>query len=356
MSSSLQSKRLGEEEGGNDTRSLSPSKSHESATVPTDVSQSQETPNSINRPRFVGNEKGSRRDLIGSSQAAPKVRGSRWADEVDEDDQFLPIKPSFPTRERNHQMKESSTRGAPVLTRRPTPMASKPESRGIERRTGKPLPPVRERKSEVQSRPSGPSAKELEEISHMKEIMTKKAEERKRLKIEEEERIEMERKARCAAKLREIEERQKSRTDSKATTPEINEKPKRNISPKTPSKEPVMRPVESPSEVDQKRQAFNQARYSVRQEREDSRRKEGMDTNLLVQPQHPLPPQSMSVHAQEFVPMPHHPQMMHPHQWVPHQMPPPFGYPDHPPQYPGYYPYPPQHFAGYMQGPPGPYY
>ena len=320
-------------QGPTQTPPISPGRSDTRASGRTDDCQSQGRSFSpkLARDRISDRSHAVDEDISASKPkfVAPVVRtASRWADEVEEDDQFLPIKPSFTPRERPPKVRESVTRTPPQLARRPTPATTSTAGRPIEivRRTARPLPPLRE-KGPVQK---GPSAAELEELAHMNEIMAKKAEERKRQKVEEEARLEAERKARCAAKLKEIEERQRSRThcgiDSKASSPE-------------PQHVMVNEAVREP-----KRAAFNQARSEVRHQREESRQKEGIDTSLIVQPP------AMSAHAQEFVPQPH--QMMHP-QWIPHHS--HYGYHPEaaPAQFGGYYPYPPQAY-GYMRG--GPYY
>lgn len=304
-------------------------------------------------------------ELRKSPKQALKPRPSRWADEVDEDDQFIPsgsqqkVKPAVEATEApaprvrqpiplRRQSSKEEGRYARNTRDQAYPSKAKPafDSRSVKRET-----PVPQR----QRSPKQPvsSKEQIEEIAHMKEVMAKKAEEKKRLKQEEEARIEAERRARCEAKLREMEEKQKQKLSSGASTPV------------------AYTPVVDP-ELEAKRAAFNQRRFEVRQKREG--KPVGVPSPLApssptVGPSNTSPTR-LSPHAAEFVPniqhpppppsayyhpMPQHmhhphwmaaapphapppyygaPQMWHHPQWPPHGVAPPYG--AHPGGYPGH--------------------
>ena len=312
------------------------------------------------------------------SAPALKPRTSRWADEVDEDDQFIPEGPR-PTTTRRQVSKEVIPPTPPAARkgysqeRRPDDRNSgyQRDSRGERRpdrgKGGKGYDsrpsrtydkPARYSRPEPKAKPA--SQPDLEEITQMKEIMAKKAEEKKRVKEEEEARVEAERRARCEAKLREIEERKRSRASSL-------------LHPETLAS-PLPASMTSPEAL--KREAFNSARRELRNQRERDRKG---DERLDVSVSSGIVPPVLSPNAKEFVPaagpmMPvhhwtgyaHHPMGHPPHHMPPMVQPPPhmpvghlpppqmppgqmgYGYPQYPPHFPPYgYPHPPP--------PPGPH-
>ena len=266
-----------------------------------------------------------------------KPRPSRWADEVDEDDQFIPTKrfssTQEPTRQRSdrsetapHPTAPSRRTGireeVPLSRRGQVPLAP----RQLERRVTPQHNPV-----SVQSPAGGPTREELDEIIRMKDIMTKKAEERKKAKEEEEAKFEAERRARCEAKLREIELKKiaKSTTvfsqESKSTTLLLNQPSQLLQDPKLATN----------------RQAFYQKRREIRDKRE------GKEPSVITPTEIITPAGTrLSAQASEFVPI-GPPSVMPPQppQWMP-----PYGYPQQ--QQP-----PPPHHQYYYQQPYGyPYY
>ena len=305
-----------------------------------------------------------------------RPRPSRWADEVDEDDQFIPTAPSAPKKSVSESTPTQQTR-----TRQPIPLrrqVSKEDGRfgrnsreqGYQAK-GRPTFDGKGKKESSniprQRSPKQPSREDIEEIAHMKEIMAKKAEEKKRLKLEEEARVEAERRARCEAKLREMEEKQRVKISSGNSSL---------------SSTPPFTAIIDP-ELEAKRNAFNQRRLEVRYKRE-GKTVVSSSSSPKMYPSSPdgdsaalsnTSPTRLSPHAAEFVPtsapppppayyhpmhhqpqqmapghwMPaggpgghppyygghHHPQMWHHYQWPPHGVPPPYaGGP--PPPHPGY--------------------
>lgn len=310
----------------------------------------------------------SARELGGAARGI-KPRTSRWADEVDEDDHFLPSQSKVPSPKKEPAVGRSvAPRTAPSYpTRRaPAPIQQRlaePRSKGGFNKRQERRVAVDVAGSTRQS-----ASVDLAEISHMKETMAKKAEEKKKLKEEEEARIEAERRMRCQAKLREIEERQRTRSNS------ILDEKSQKVEPSNRAPPSVLpQSVDSVSFVDdaEKKEAFNSKRRDLRVMRDADRNlSEKQET---IPPVSPSPAAHLSPHAQEFFPssssglhMPpppphmmqmqwqHHmppPHMMHPGmQMGHHQMPPPpFGYP--PPQFHPYG-YPPHGMAP----PPNQYY
>ena len=311
--------------------------------------------------------------------AAPELRPrtSRWADEVDEDDQFMPEPPRI-TRSQRQVTEEVPSTGPSKSSkqysharRADEPVQEiRPDSKGdrykSERAKGGKGQEFRTRDKPRYSRPDDvnfvkakPSVQNIEEISNMKEIMARKAEEKKRVKEEEEARLEAERRARCEAKLREIEERKRSRTSSL-------------VSPVSEGLVIASGTGSAPScPIDARKvNAFNVARRELRDQREHDRK--GDDRLDITAANVPAP--VLSPNAKEFVPSgpimpihhwpgyPHHP--VAPHHMAPMVQPPPhmpvghlppqlppghmgYGYPQYPPQFAPYgYPHPP---------PPGPH-
>ena len=207
-------------------------------------------------------ERGASKSLQESSKgprspaAILKPRPSRWADE-EEDDMFIPIRSAFSSSAKPvtspRPSRRQTTEKEPL---RPTTRPSKPErgykaavpvvcdaDRGYTPRAAVPVESSRyadldrgykphvvdsERGNKLHvAPPIDPVA--LDELSHMKETMAKKAEARKKEKAEEEARLEAERKARCLAKLKEIEDRKKKEEPKR-------DEPKRDDRPKTPKK------------------------------------------------------------------------------------------------------------------------
>jgi len=296
---------------------------------------------------------GSTRTKEGSASSRPlNPRPSRWADEVDEEDQFRPtqkkISAAVPSQvaEKSLPLRvpaASSSRRAVQPAAKHSEPRSKVNSKRQERRV---IEPVSSARAVV--------AVEISEISEMKQTMARKAEERKKLKEEEEAHIEADRRARCQAKLREIEERQKSRTNSVMEEKTQNHQlvETSNTDSRRQSPTVALSPVEIMPAADysQKRTLFNDKRRELRQMRDADR----------GEPSEIVPPAAiLSPHAQEFYPSsssttmhiapPPPPHMVH-MQWQQHHMmgmqmphapygfPPqfhPYGYPPHgmpPPQ------------------------
>lgn len=306
---------------------------------------------------------------VGSVSRSINGRPSRWADEVDEDDQFLPVhaKAQSPIRKQTAE-KPIPPRLPPTSTNRRS--AAPPSSRDTESRyKGSSRRPERRVVDTVSSgrvvqQASAPA--DISEISLMKETMAKKAEEKKKLKQEEEARVEAERRARCQAKLREIEERQKTRSNSMLEE-------RSSVEANRPSPTVIVESVNTVAlDEKDKRGAFNAKRRELRQLR-DAERKGNERIEIVPPVSPPPPPANLSPHAQEFFPSsssapmhanPPPPPHMIPMQWQHHmqhnmppphmmhhgmQMGPPFGYP--PPQFHPYG-YPPHG----MGPPPNQYY
>jgi hypothetical protein len=266
---------------------------------------------------------------------APILKQRRWADDIEEDDQFVPIKSGF---KRVDPLPRRGTTAAPVPAspKRSSHLKSRQTEPLVNSRRG-PAPvrhpviaPTPSRYSiPVPVVPAGPTAEELEHIATMKDVMAKKAEEKKLRKQEEEARLEQERRARCEAKLREMEERKKAK--SPPAEPEV----------------PVPVPVTDSCE---KRQAFAKKRLHIREKREGrvipSPVIETASAGSSTPPPPPVPPAAgrLSATASEFVPMgmPPPPMQWMPHApygyapppqyyYQPHQQPPPYGYHPQPP-------------------------
>ena len=245
-------------------------------------------------------------DLRKSPKQTLKPRPSRWADEVDEDDQFIPTSVPIATKSVPPPVEASQSR-----TRQPIPLrrqVSKEDgryARNTREQQGyqaKPKPGYdsrSKRETQVVSRPRSPkkpSKEDIEEMAQMKESMARKAEEKKRAKQEEDARIETERRARCDAKLREMEEKQRQKISSGNSSL---------------SSTPVFNQISLDPELESKRSAFNQRRFEVRQKREGK--------PVIVSSTSPLTPGSpvvgvsstsptrLSPHAVEFVPTAHPP-------------------------------------------------
>jgi hypothetical protein len=243
-------------------------------------------------------------ELRKSPKQALKQRPSRWADEVDEDDQFIPSTSPQQSTKVIETSREQSTRARqPIPLRRQVSKEEGRFSRGTRdqgyQTKGRPTYDSRGKRdlpvSQRPRSPKQPSKEQMEEIAHMKEVMAKKAEEKKRLKQEEEARAEAERRARCEAKLREMEDKHKQKVSSGASTP-------------------VYTPVVD-AELEAKRAAFNQRRYEVRQKREgkpvgtisSSPLAPGSPTAVVGGGSSSVSPTRLSPHAAEFVPNIQHP-------------------------------------------------
>ena len=274
-----------------------------------------------------------RGDRVGSdakeSTAPPvlKPRTSRWADEVEEDDQFLPIASSPTQGMRARVPRREKVSSSNKVEHRPVPHPKVSEGRSHTRtadsyhhgRTEETRAPRPSRAKEVPrapreiARPSEvrthaahhPSPQELAEIAHMKEIMAKKAEERKKLKEEEEARLEAERRARCEAKLREIEEKKRSKTSSPVTSQMVN-----------PAENVPARVIDQGDEV--KRNAFNAARRELRNQRERDRK--GDERLEIIVPAVSSSSAMLSPNAREFVPVGPPMAPMHWAPYPPHHM------------------------------------
>lgn len=310
----------------------------------------------------------SKRVDAGGSSIRP--RPSRWADEVDEDDNFMGTDQRF------------ARRASPVQKEKvvPLPVTAPPRvSSSMKPMEKRPLVSPRDSAGPVPSRParlpvrevhrvvaptvkpslpktSTPSQAEIDEILHMKETMAKKAEERKKQKEADEAKLEAERKERCEAKLREIEARQRSRTTSV-----VIEEPKE---PKvqTPTKSPKRAPkplVATPSQSshigdDQKEEAFNTNRRALRERRDKDRKVDEpleSSTNLAVAQLSPDAKEFIPVTTIPAAPLHHWPQfaqqMAPPHArpQVSHIQQSPGGHSDHPMGHP--------HMMGMVMGPGG---
>jgi hypothetical protein len=307
-----------------DSGSKSPSKRRQSHRDPADRNSGSPPSYSSVRGDRAGSDT---KDSTAPSALKPKT--CRWADEVEEDDQFLPIaaSPSQGTRSRiprrekvsslnkvdhrtvEHPKGEGRSHTRPTdrshLTRAeearvPRPSRGKEVSRAAREIT---------KQSDARTHTANhPSREELAEIAHMKEIMAKKAEERKKLKELEEARLEADRRARCEAKLREIEERKRSKAPSPATSQVIK------AAESVPAKG-----IDQGGEI--KLNAFNAARRELRTQRERDRK--GDERLEIIVPAVSSSSAILSPNAREFVPVATPLAPMH---WSP--------YPPHPMQHP----------------------
>jgi len=136
---------------------------------------------------------------------------SRWADE-EEDDDFLPPKKPI------EAVTQGSQRPAPKVDLRPARPA--PERPFIEHRRQPSIdrrsPPIVERRPQYEDsrRPPKPvapivSQEAIKVVTEMKQVMTGLAEDRKKLKQDEDARLEAERRARCEEKLKKLESKNK---------------------------------------------------------------------------------------------------------------------------------------------------
>ena len=358
-------------------RSDSRSNATAESTYTRDTAEGRSTP--VQSP--IKNKSSNSSEAVGTSEVARpsatslKPRTSRWADEIDEDDQFIPIKSAFTSVSVSSSVaarKPAAAAPSPTrLARRATPavlenpLIRTGESRGYKPRPA--LPVVREAAPVIVA----PKI-DLEEVQHMKEIMTKKAEERKKQKEAEEAQAEVERKARCQAKLKEIEERQKSRGEDKPVAevkqvlgkqsdlkkPEMKHTAvgrtqsteKKAVASQSVERVAPIKSVAAPvatvaivakledPEIAVKRKAFNEKRKEAGLKRGYSipSPEVAVIPNILPSESSESAADSsrLSARAVEFIP--HH----QPHQ-PPHWQHPQFGYPQPPP----YYPFPPPQYG-----------
>ena len=207
------------------------------------------------------------------------AKGSRWADD-DDDDDFLPLptkhlpanpvvtahKPVHPTR-----VKHISNEKSPQHT---SPKRQVPTHPPVDVRLARQRPSGQARKNvSPDTQPSNTAsqrapvvilpATNIKEIADMKKNMASLAEERKKLKLEEEARLEAEKRRRCDERLKALDAKKKASSTPVVQTTQPTVSPEASSTPlklRASSESNWREAQRNTSERTEKRKAFNEAR------------------------------------------------------------------------------------------------